>query len=580
MAEDKNDNPDLSSSFRETGGIDNYAIADKLSMLAKLMDIHGDNSFKAKSYTVAAFTIEKLPQQIAGLSPDKIFSIKGIGEGVGKKIVELIEVGELQLLKEYISKTPEGVLEMMNIKGLGPKKINTLWKEIGIDTIEDLQRLCVENKLAEKKGFGEKTQEKILESIQFQQQNDGKYLYAQVTDFAELFTTKLKTAFPENYLIITGDYRRQLEIVEKLEWVSTIPKEDLKKFLLKNNFTLVTESNDSIAVSADNTIHLHFHLPPEKDLQKTVFETSCSKEFFTVWQSSAYTKTSDAKTEEEIFSVAGLSYIPSYLRESASIFIKAKNKTDFNNLIQPNEIKGLIHAHSNWSDGAYTIEQMANELIRLGFEYLVISDHSKAAYYASGLTEQRIKEQHKYIDELNQKVAPFKIYKSIECDILSDGTLDYTNKILSTFDLVIASIHSNLDMDEEKAMMRLMGAITNPYVTILGHMTGRRLLKRKGYPIDHKTIIDTCSAHNVVIEINSSPQRLDMDWRWVNYALEKNVLLSINPDAHSLDEFQYIKYGALVGQKGGLTKEKNLSSFSKEEFENFLQRNKKRKGII
>jgi len=580
MAEDKNDNPDLSSSFRETGGIDNYAIADKLSMLAKLMDIHGDNSFKAKSYTVAAFTIEKLPQQIAGLSPDKIFSIKGIGEGVGKKIVELIEVGELQLLKEYISKTPEGVLEMMNIKGLGPKKINTLWKEIGIDTIEDLQRLCVENKLAEKKGFGEKTQEKILESIQFQQQNDGKYLYAQVTDFAELFTTKLKTAFPENYLIITGDYRRQLEIVEKLEWVSTIPKEDLKKFLLKNNFTLVSESNDSIAVSADNTIHLHFHLPPEKDLQKTVFETSCSKEFFTVWQSSAYTKTSDAKTEEEIFSVAGLSYIPSYLRESASIFIKAKNKTDFNNLIQPNEIKGLIHAHSNWSDGAYTIEQMANELIRLGFEYLVISDHSKAAYYASGLTEQRIKEQHKYIDELNQKVAPFKIYKSIECDILSDGTLDYTNKILSTFDLVIASIHSNLDMDEEKAMMRLMGAITNPYVTILGHMTGRRLLKRKGYPIDHKTIIDTCSAHNVVIEINSSPQRLDMDWRWVNYALEKNVLLSINPDAHSLDEFQYIKYGALVGQKGGLTKEKNLSSFSKEEFENFLQRNKKRKGII
>src|SRR5687768_10745792 len=580
MAEDKNDNPDLSSSFRETGGIDNYAIADKLSMLAKLMDIHGDNSFKAKSYTVAAFTIEKLPQQIAGLSPDKIFSIKGIGEGVGKKIVELIEVGELQLLKEYISKTPEGVLEMMNIKGLGPKKINTLWKEIGIDTIEDLQRLCVENKLAEKKGFGEKTQEKILESIQFQQQNDGKYLYAQVTDFAELFTTKLKTAFPENYLIITGDYRRQLEIVEKLEWVSTIPKEDLKKFLLKNNFTLVSESNDSIAVSADNTIHLHFHLPPEKDLQKTVFETSCSKEFFTVWQSSAYTKTSDAKTEEEIFSVAGLSYIPSYLRESASIFIKAKNKTDFNNLIQPNEIKGLIHAHSNWSDGAYTIEQMANELIRLGFEYLVISDHSKAAYYASGLTEQRIKEQHKYIDELNQKLAPFKIYKSIECDILSDGTLDYTNKILSTFDLVIASIHSNLDMDEEKAMMRLMGAITNPYVTILGHMTGRRLLKRKGYPIDHKTIIDTCSAHNVVIEINSSPQRLDMDWRWVNYALEKNVLLSINPDAHSLDEFQYIKYGALVGQKGGLTKEKNLSSFSKEEFENFLQRNKKRKGII
>jgi DNA polymerase (family 10) len=560
--------------------MDNYAIADQLSMLAKLMDIHGENSFKAKSYGIAAFTIEKLPQEISTLSPEKIFSIKGIGESVGKKVVELIEQGELQALKEYISRTPEGVLEMMNIKGLGPKKINTLWKEIGIDTIEGLEKLCTENKLAEKKGFGEKTQQKILESIQFQQQNDGKYLYAQVIDFAEIFTTKLKTAFPENIIVITGDYRRQLEIVEKLEWVVTIPLQPLKKFLLKNDFTLVSESDHSIAVSAENMIHLHFYIAEENSFQTKLFETSCSKEFITAWHSSAYTKANNAKTEEEIFEVAGLSYIPPYLRETASILLKAKNKADFTNLIQPNEIKGLIHSHSNWSDGAYTIEQMANELIRLGFEYLVISDHSKAAYYASGLTEQRIKEQHRYIDELNEKLSPFKIYKSIECDILSDGSLDYSNNVLSTFDLVIASIHSNLDMDEEKAMMRLMGAISNPYVTILGHMTGRRLLKRKGYPVDHKTIIDACEKHSVVIEINSSPQRLDIDWRWVEYALEKNVLLSINPDAHSLDEFQYVKYGVLMGQKGGLTKKDNLSSFSKEEFDIFLQKNKKLKGII
>ena len=298
------------------------------------------------------------------------------------------------------------------------------------------------------------------------------------------------------------------------------------------------------------------------------------------WQSPSYKKADLVKTEKEIFEGAGISYIPPSLRETASILEKAKKQVQFTNLIQPNEIKGLIHSHSNWSDGAYTIEQMANELIRLGFEYLVISDHSKAAYYASGLTEQRIKEQHLYIDELNKKLAPFKIYKSIECDILSNGKLDYTDNVLSTFDLVIASIHSNLDMDEEKAMMRLMGAIANPYVTILGHMTGRRLLKRKGYPVDHKAIIDSCATHNVVIEINSSPQRLDIEWQWIDYALEKNLLLSIDPDAHSLDEFQYIKYGALVGQKGGLTKEHNLSSFGREAFEKFLQSNKKLKGII
>ncbi|HEY0751268.1 MAG TPA: PHP domain-containing protein, partial [Chitinophagaceae bacterium] len=237
-------------------------------------------------------------------------------------------------------------------------------------------------------------------------------------------------------------------------------------------------------------------------------------------------------------------------------------------------IKGLIHSHSNWSDGAHTIEEMAVALIELGFEYLVISDHSKAAYYANGLQEDRIKKQHQYIEELNKKLAPFKIYKSIECDILSDGSLDYNNDVLSTFDLVIISIHSNQDMTEQKAMQRLLKAISNPYATILGHMTGRLLTRRKGYPVDHKAIIDACAEHNVVIEINANPRRLDMDWRWVDYALEKNILLSINPDAHTIDEFANIKYGVLVGQKGGLTSDKNLSSFSKNDFETFLQKNR------
>src|SRR5215216_6190702 len=247
--------------------MDNYAIADQLSMLAKLMDIHGENSFKSKSYGIAAFTIEKLPQELSSLPSEKIFSIKGIGESVGKKIVELLEHGELPALKEYISKTPEDVLEMMNIKGLGPKKINSLWKEYGIDTIEELKKACLENKIAEKKGFGEKTQEKILESIQFQQQNEGKYLYAQVTDFTELFTEKLRTAFPNNKITITGEYRRQLEIIEKLEWIVTIEKEDLKKFLLKHDFSLALESDESIAVNAEKTILLQFHLADEKSFQ-------------------------------------------------------------------------------------------------------------------------------------------------------------------------------------------------------------------------------------------------------------------------------------------------------------------------
>jgi DNA polymerase (family 10) len=558
--------------------MDNSAIADQLSMLSKLMDIHGENAFKAKSYASAAFTIEKLPQNIAGLPPAKLFAIKGIGESVGKNIIELLENKEIKMLKEYISKTPAGVLEMMNIKGLGPKKINTLWKELAIDTIVELKKACEENRVAEKKGFGEKTQEKILASINFQQQNANAFLYAQVHSFADIFTERLKEKFENDTIEITGDYKRQLELVTRLEWVVTIAVDKLKNYLLKNDFEVIFESEDQLTVNAEETIQLHFYISNQQDFYNVLLETSCSHEFHAAWQA-LEKKPIKVTSEQSLFDARNLAYIPAYLREFPYAIKSAGKKNPFDHLIKTNEIKGLIHSHSNWSDGANTIEQMANELISLGFEYLVISDHSKAAYYAGGLNEAKIKEQHKYVDELNKNLAPFKIFKSIECDILSDGSLDYDEKTLASFDLVITSIHSNLDMTEEKAMKRLLGAITNPYTTILGHMTGRRLLKRKGYPVNHKLIIDACRDHNVVIEINSNPQRLDMEWRWIEYALENNVLLSINPDAHSLEEFEYLKYGVLLAQKGALTKKHNLSSFSLKEFEAFLKETRLKKGL-
>ncbi len=239
-------------------------------------------------------------------------------------------------------------------------------------------------------------------------------------------------------------------------------------------------------------------------------------------------------------------------------------------IIETADIKGIIHSHSNWSDGSFSIEQMATAAIAKGFEYLVISDHSKSAFYANGLYEERIKAQHQQIEELNSKLAPFRIFKSIESDILNDGSLDYDDDILSTFDLVIASIHSNLKMSEEKAMMRLMNAIENPYTAILGHMTGRLLLSRKGYPVDHKAIIDACVANDVVIELNAHPRRLDMDWSWIPYAIEKGALISIDPDAHSIEGYDDIRYGVIAAQKGLLTAAQNLSSFSLQQFERFL----------
>ncbi|HVX51219.1 MAG TPA: PHP domain-containing protein, partial [Chitinophagaceae bacterium] len=222
----------------------------------------------------------------------------------------------------------------------------------------------------------------------------------------------------------------------------------------------------------------------------------------------------------------------------------------------------------------HSIGEMANAAIEMGLQYLVISDHSKSAFYANGLFEERIFAQHAEVDELNEKLAPFKIFKSIESDILNDGSLDYSNDVLDGFDLVIASVHSNLKMKEDKAMMRLLSAIENPYTSILGHMTGRLLLSRNGYPVDHKKIIDACAANNVVIELNAHPKRLDIDWRWIDYCLHKNVLISIDPDAHSIDGFKDTRFGVLVAQKAGLTKEQNLSSFSLPQFEAFVKEQK------
>jgi DNA polymerase (family 10) len=547
--------------------LDNYTIADQLSLLSKLMDIHGENEFKSKSYASAAFTLEKLEDQVADMPPEKIMAVRGIGQGVGAKVIELLNTGTLEALNEIIEKTPAGILDMLKIKGLGPKKIHAIWKDLHIDSVEDLKQACLENRIAPAKGFGEKTQNKILESIQFRQQHETSFMYVQVEAFAEALQLKLADKFKKEKIHVTGGFRRQLEVLDKLEWVTTIPKEKLTHFFEGESFQLTAESEDKVSFMANDQLEIRFHLCDVDDFETRLFETTGSDAFISAWKNTYKTA---GQTEKEIFSKAALPLIPAYLREKPEI-LKAKTIPE---VVQTEDIRGLIHSHSTWSDGAHSIEDMAQELIELGFEYLVISDHSKAAYYANGLDEKRILAQHKEIDTLNKKLAPFKIYKSIECDILSDGSMDYSNAILSTFDLVIASIHSNLDMPEEKAMKRLLGAVTNPYVTIMGHLTGRLLTRRKGYPVDHKTIIDACAEHNTVIEINANPNRLDMDWRFVDYALEKNVLISINPDAHTTMEFHNIKYGVLVAQKAGVTKQQNLSSFSRVEFDKFLDNRK------
>lgn len=550
--------------------MDNSAIADNFSLLAKLMDIHGENSFKTKTYSIGAYHIENLNVQLNDTPREEIFNLKGIGGSIGNKVIEMLDTGKLQVLDEYITKTPPGVIEMLNIKGLGPKKIHTIWKEMDIESVGELLYACDENRLTLFKGFGGKTQQNVQEAIEFYLQNQGSFLYAQIDEVFPQVDGYLQKLFPGK-TAVTGAFRRQETTIDELEFVVLDSNENIKpKFQTAQPPELLEENPDSLLYKLKNGLKLRLYTGGTQ-LPTRLFLTSGAAEFTNAFEKAFPKIPEDLKgtTDEIIFEKANLPYILPCLRETATIIDRAKaNKLP--QLIQASDIKAIIHSHSNWSDGVNTIEEMAKGCIDKGYEYLVLSDHSKAAAYARGLTEDRIKEQHRHIDELNIKLAPFRIFKSIECDILNDGSMDYTDDVLASFDLVIASVHSNLKMTEEKAMSRVMKAISNPYVTILGHMTGRLLLSRKGFPLDHKKIIETCAKNKVVIELNAHPRRLDIDWRWIDFALENNVLLSINPDAHSIEGYNDVKYGVLAAQKGGLAKEQNLSSFSLKEFEKFL----------
>jgi DNA polymerase (family 10) len=557
--------------------IDNYFIAEQFSLLAKLMEMHGENSFRSRTYSSAAFAIEKVTQPLADMPEEKLVSIKGVGDSVAKKVIEILQTGKLGALEEIIQKTPPGVLEMMNIKGLGPKKIATIWKEMGVESVGELLYACNENRLLLFKGFGQKTQQNVQESIEFYMKSQGSHLYAETEAYAVVIDATLKKQFPDKLFALTGQFRRQLEIIDRLEWVTTATDTELLAFLGANNYTTRETLEDIFSVMGPENVLLKFYRATPDNFYATLFQTSGSEDFITACQAlPGWNSTASYKSEEDIFTALQVPFIAPAVREKSNVLAAVKNNPL--TLITPGDIKGIIHSHSQWSDGVHTVEEMAKACIDQGYEYLVISDHSKSASYANGLTEERIREQHRYIDELNEKFKPFKIFKSIECDILGDGALDYSNNVLSTFDLVIASVHSNLKMTEEKAMMRLMNAISNPYTTILGHMTGRLLLSRPGYPVDHVTIINACVEHQVVIELNAHPRRLDMDWRWIDYAIEKGVLISIDPDAHSVEGYD-CRHGVLVAQKGGLTKQGNLSSFSLLEFEEYLQKRKTAKKI-
>ena len=566
--------------------ISNSDIVEKIELTAKLLELHNEDEFKIKTFTNAAYNLDKYIGDLAQLDFPQLTQIQGVGKSMAGKILEMVSTGTLLELQDLLAKTPEGVLEMFKIKGLGAKKIKVLWNELGLDNLNDLQIACENGSIAKVKGFGEKTKDSILESLLFIQSQAGKLRMNKAVALAEVVADELKKSFEK--VEISGQVRRKSEAVDTLlflvNYADKLPdfeaegftkdEKSSSPFVWRGKF-LENKIDIEIRYVLDSQIfNKQFVYTADAQHLKHRNEKGTSLLSISASQNEGQTQ---EEVEEKIYEKFGIPYIIPEMREGDFEFdwIQKNSNED---LVTWDSLKGILHNHSTYSDGKDSLEAMATYCKELGFEYLGIADHSQSATYASGLLITKVQQQHAEIEQLNKKLSldrPFKILKGIESDILGDGSLDYPDEVLASFDYIVASVHSNLTMNQARATERLVRAIENPYTTILGHPTGRLLLSRKGYPIDYKEVINCCAANGVVIEINASPYRLDLDWRWIQYALEQNVMLSINPDAHETKGYHDMHYGVASARKGGLTKNMTFNALSLVDMEAYLNRRKK-----
>lgn len=556
----------------------NSEIVDILEQTGKLLELHDGDPFKIRSYQAASFNLDKFNEDLTQLSAAELIKVPGVGKSVANKIREIVETGRLQELDSLLAQTPEGVLDMFRIKGIGAKKIRVIWKELGIETLHDLQVACENGQVAKLKGFGASTQEKILHSLEFLQSQSGKIRM----DKAAALATLLRDALVKHVdrVEISGQVRRKAQEVDTVQlliatnnYASSVNAINAIPFLTQNERESSPFAWRGQAEGSDVAIELLLY--PADVLNRQLFiQTAAEPHLQQIGSTGkpllqvALADTADS--EEAIYQRAGLPFIVPEMREDSFAFHWATQHTN-DELITWNDLRGTLHNHSTWSDGKHSLEQMANFARELGLQYFGIADHSQSATYAQGLKPHQVREQHAEIDQLNQQFGnKFRIFKGIESDILGDGSLDYDDETLALFDYVVASVHQNLTMSLEKATTRLLRAIENPFTTILGHPTGRLLLAREGYPIDHRAVIDACAEHNVIIEINASPYRLDIDWRWIDYAMQQGVMLSINPDAHNTAGLLDMHYGVAMGRKGGLTKAMTFNTMPLPEMAQWL----------
>lgn len=545
----------------------NKEIAYTFDELANLMELHEEDEFRIRSYRNAYLNLRKLDQPLAGLSDAEIKSIKGVGPAIAGKIRELVDGGKMATLEKYRAQTPPGVVEMLEVNGFGPKKVRVVWQEMGIESIGELWYACNENRLVEYKGFGLKTQEDLKHKLEYYLRSKDKLHLDAAEEVADFVGARLTGALRGAFVSPVGEVRRRCPVVEQIEMLVGFNGE-LEPAFDGQALRLEKEENGIYHLRLEDNTPVLVHRCLAEEFGSKLFKLTGSLAFLDAFVKAApELQFKGLRLEQEVFEKAGLPWIAPELREAEHpAVVEQARQGKLPNLITESDIRGVLHVHTTWSDGLHPLREMCEYVRNLGYDYIGITDHSQSAFYANGLKPDRVLAQMDEIDALNAEMAPFRIYKGIESDILNDGSLDYDDVLLEKFDFVIASVHSNLKMSREKATERILRAIENPYTTILGHPTGRLLLSREGYPLDWDAVFEACARRGVAIELNANPYRLDLDWTLIPEAVRHGIRVSINPDAHSKDGVHDIRYGVMVARKGGLEAETCFNAAEKPAF--------------
>lgn len=559
-------------------------VVEILDHLSQLLELRGENSFKVRAYQRAARALETVVEPLELLvKEERLGKIEGIGKAIEEKITELVMTGKLAYYDELVASFPKALFELFELQGLGAKKIKILHEKLGVSSIADLQFACESGKIAKLAGFGEKSAVNILKAINFYQEHAGLFRIDEVTSVADQLLEYLREHPDVGQCQAAGSFRRCKEALGDLDLlVSSKKPEVVSTFFVKHPLVkeILSQGSTKSSVQLEGGLQCDLRVVKSEEFPFASIYFTGSKEhnirlrnraLERGWSLNEYRYTvkpgaaepPPIHDEKEFYASLGLSYIPPELREDRGEIIAAETGT-LPQLLEWTELKGTFHCHTTASDGKNTLLEMALAAQDLGLDYLGIADHSKSSYQADGLTEKRLLEQQQQIKELNRDLAPFHLFSGTECDILKDGSLDFSDEILASLDYVVASIHSSFQLSETAMTDRIIRAIQNPYVTMLGHVTGRRFFSRDPYPVNIPAVIEAAAGTATMIELNASPYRLDMDWRWWSLAKEKGVKCVINPDAHSTQGLHNLKYGCLMARKGCLTKEDVINTRSLE----------------